>query len=64
MTHALKTFLARNPDFDFKAPDFNAQLASDGTSLTSTGKSVASKLQLARGFKRSAHEPRRERKIA
>jgi len=29
--------------------DFNAQLASDGTSLTSTGKIVASKLQLARG---------------
>lgn len=29
--------------------DFNAQLASDGTDLTSTGKIVASKLQLARG---------------
>lgn len=29
--------------------DFTAQLVSDGTSLTSTGKIVASKLQLARG---------------
>jgi AsmA protein len=31
------------------AADFNAQLASDGTNLTSTGKLEASRLQLARG---------------
>ena len=35
--------------------DFSAQLASDGTSLTSTGKIVASRLQLARGGSPAPH---------